>query len=149
MSPVPIRSRAFLFLLFLHFSIRFFSPVRRLRRAEVLYREPVALPGTDSSTGRARSLSQAAKLRPTPVVAQYPVIAPFASTKACKRSGIERMAFCIASFWFWFSQAPAFRTRVLKAFYAMPSASTVVRPRTTPRKGNRAPEEETRTEAMH
>ena len=149
MSPVSIRSRAFLFLLFLHFSSRFFSPVRRLRRAEVLYREPVALPGTDSSTGRARSLSQAAKLRPTPVVAQYPVIAPFASTKACKRSGIERMAFCIASFWFWFSQATAFRTRVLKAFYAMLSASTVVRPRTRSRKTKRAPREEALTEAMH
>ena len=76
-----------LFLLF-SFFIRLFSPVRRLRRAQVLYRaqffdwEQIPAPGE-------RALCPE---RNTPVVAQYPVIAPFSSTKASKRSGIERVA---------------------------------------------------------
>ena len=89
--------------------------MRRLRRAQVLYRaqllnrEQIPPPGE-------RALCPE---RNTPVVAQYPVIAPFSSTKASKRSGIERMAFRICSVLFWFSQATALRTRVLKAFCPM------------------------------
>ena len=117
MSPVSISSSALFFFVFLlfSFSIRLFSPVRRLRRAQVLYRaqlldrEQIPPPGE-------RALCPE---RNTPVVAQYPVIAPFSSTKVSKRSGIERMAFHICSVLFWFSQATALRTRVLKAFCSM------------------------------
>ena len=81
--------------------------MRRLRRAQVLYRaqllnrEQIPPPGE-------RALCPE---RNTAVVAQYPVLAPFSSTKASKHSGIERMAFHIWSVLFWFSQATALRTR--------------------------------------